>query len=112
MMNGGGSMSRRIVVVGISVVAVAILIAVLMMGSGRGGKVGGPACKKLREACEAMGFKRGGTPETRRAFFNDCIHPLIKGEKVKDTKFEQAEIQSCRQRFEGRENRRRRQTEG
>lgn len=66
----------------------------------------GPACLKLRQACEAAGFTKGGHGKDSKGLYVDCIKPVTEGKTVEGVKVEPADIESCKEKREERKQKR------
>jgi hypothetical protein len=62
-------------------------------GEGKDGK--DRPCKKIHEACEAAGFKKGGHKDGK-GLHMDCMKKLASGESVAGVTVDQADVASCK----------------
>lgn len=80
-------------------IQVFVISALIMtLGAAQGiadeGKKEGP-CKKIKAACEAAGFKKGGHKEGK-GLFVDCVKKLVDGQTVAGVNVEAGLITACR----------------
>lgn len=52
-------------------------------------------CKKIAEACETAGFKKGEHEKNHKGLWLDCIRPLMDGKKVAGVNVTDGEIKAC-----------------
>lgn len=53
-------------------------------------------CKKIKDACEAAGFKPGQAKQKNGLMMN-CMKPVMDGQKVKDVNVTDAEVAACKE---------------
>lgn len=59
---------------------------------------GSSPCRRVRDACQAAGFKYGETPEERKEFIFACFRPLIRGETIANVIISDRDLENCRDR--------------
>lgn len=83
-----------------TVILVGASIGICGLGFASSARAEGP-CKKLREACKAAGFTKGGH-KTGKGLHKDCMKPLLAGQTVAGVTLEAADVSACQAKKEKR----------
>lgn len=85
---------RKGILIGVVLVVVLALFAISRQGRNK------RPCRKLMQACQAAGFRRGATPVERKNFYDGCLKPLMNGQTVSGITINTSDAEACKERFE------------
>ncbi len=54
-------------------------------------------CEKVKEACEAAGYTKGGHKKDKKGLFADCMKPLMDGKSVNGVTADAAQVSACKE---------------
>lgn len=53
-------------------------------------------CKKIKEACETAGFKKGDHKKDNKGLYIDCMKPLMAGQTVAGVTVSTDDVSACK----------------